>query len=58
MSGREAPAGPPARLLLADRDPALRRVLDLALETAQPRHFITEPGMGYRSESEQEAGAQ
>jgi two-component system, OmpR family, KDP operon response regulator KdpE len=32
MSGRPAPSGPPARLLLADRDPALRRVLHLALE--------------------------
>jgi two-component system, OmpR family, KDP operon response regulator KdpE len=32
MSGRGAPTGPPARLLLADTDPALRRVLRLALE--------------------------
>jgi two-component system, OmpR family, KDP operon response regulator KdpE len=32
MSGHSAPSGPPARLLLADRDPALRRVLHLALE--------------------------
>jgi two-component system, OmpR family, KDP operon response regulator KdpE len=32
MSGRAAPSGPPARLLLADSDPALRRVLHLALE--------------------------
>jgi two-component system KDP operon response regulator KdpE len=32
MSGRAAPSGPPARLLLADSDPALRRVLQLALE--------------------------
>jgi two-component system, OmpR family, KDP operon response regulator KdpE len=32
MSGRPAPSAPPARLLLADRDPALRRVLYLALE--------------------------
>lgn len=32
MSGRAAPSGPPARLLLADSDPALRRVLYLALE--------------------------
>jgi two-component system, OmpR family, KDP operon response regulator KdpE len=32
MSGRPAPSGPAARLLLADRDPALRRVLHLALE--------------------------
>jgi two-component system, OmpR family, KDP operon response regulator KdpE len=32
MSRRPAPSGPPARLLLADRDPALRRVLHPALE--------------------------
>jgi CheY-like chemotaxis protein len=32
MSGRAVPSGPPARLLLADSDPALRRVLHLALE--------------------------
>jgi two-component system KDP operon response regulator KdpE len=32
MSGRPASSGPPARLLLADSDPALRRVLQLALE--------------------------
>ncbi len=32
MGGRPAPSVPPARLLLADRDPALRRVLHLALE--------------------------
>ena len=32
MSGSPALSGPPARLLLADSDPALRRVLHLALE--------------------------
>jgi DNA-binding response OmpR family regulator len=32
MSGRAVPSGPPARLLLADSDPSLRRVLHLALE--------------------------
>lgn len=32
MHGSPAPSGPPARLLLADGDPALRRVLHLALE--------------------------
>ena len=32
MSRRAPPSGPPARLLLADSDPALRRVLPLALE--------------------------
>lgn len=32
MSGRPAPSAPSARLLLADSDPALRRVLHLALE--------------------------
>jgi DNA-binding response OmpR family regulator len=32
MGGRPAPSGPPARLLLADCDPALGRVLHLALE--------------------------
>jgi two-component system KDP operon response regulator KdpE len=31
MSGRAAPSGPPTRLLLADSDPSLRRVLHLAL---------------------------
>jgi two-component system, OmpR family, KDP operon response regulator KdpE len=32
MSGRAAPPGPPTRLLLADGDPSLRRVLHLALQ--------------------------
>jgi two-component system KDP operon response regulator KdpE len=32
MSGRAPPSGPPARLLLADSDPSLRRVLHLALQ--------------------------
>jgi DNA-binding response OmpR family regulator len=32
MSGRVAPSGPAARLLLADSDPSLRRVLYLALQ--------------------------
>jgi DNA-binding response OmpR family regulator len=32
MSGRAAPAGPLARLLLADNDPSLRTVLHLALQ--------------------------
>jgi DNA-binding response OmpR family regulator len=32
MSGRAATAGPPARLLLADGDPSLRRVLRRALQ--------------------------
>jgi two-component system KDP operon response regulator KdpE len=31
MSRRAPPSGPPVRLLLADGDPALRRVLHLAL---------------------------
>jgi hypothetical protein len=37
MSGRAAPSGPPARLLLADSDPALRRVLHLAWPTDSHR---------------------
>jgi two-component system KDP operon response regulator KdpE len=32
MSGHAPPSGPPARLLLADSDPSLRRVLHLALQ--------------------------
>jgi DNA-binding response OmpR family regulator len=32
MRGRAAPTGPPARLLLADSDPALRRILQLVLQ--------------------------
>jgi two-component system KDP operon response regulator KdpE len=32
MSGRAPPSGPPARLLLADSDRSLRRVLHLALQ--------------------------
>jgi two-component system KDP operon response regulator KdpE len=31
MSGHAAPSGPPTRLLLADSDPSLRKVLHLAL---------------------------
>jgi hypothetical protein len=43
MSGRPAPSAPPARLLLADRDPALRRVLHLALEAHGYQVTVLEP---------------